>query len=89
MLAQAIIKLFSSPLIIDSVETSISRGIASTKTISGIGFNLLIASIIADAVIEAKQGEDAVRRNVVDDEPAMEEVATEEVVSEPVTTEEA
>ena len=49
----------------------------------------LIASIIADAVIEAKQGEDAVRRNVVDDEPAMEEVATEEVVSEPVTTEEA
>ena len=28
----------------------------------------LIASIIADAVIEAKQGEDAVRRNVVDDE---------------------
>lgn len=34
----------------------------------------LIASIIADAVIEAKQGEDAVRRNVVDDEdsPAME-----------------
>lgn len=28
----------------------------------------LIASIIADAVIEAKQGEDAVRRNVVDEE---------------------
>ena len=34
----------------------------------------LIASIIADAVIEAKQGEDAVRRNVVDEEetPAVE-----------------
>ncbi len=34
----------------------------------------LIASIIADAVIEAKQGEDAVRRNVVDEEesPAIE-----------------
>ena len=42
----------------------------------------LIASIIADAVIEAKQGEDAGRRNVVDDEPAVEEVATEEVVEE-------
>ena len=34
----------------------------------------LIASIIADAAIEAKQGEDAVRRNVVDEEetPAVE-----------------
>ena len=39
----------------------------------------LIASIIADAVIEAKQGEDAVRRNVVDDEPATLEVKDEEV----------
>lgn len=38
----------------------------------------LIASIIADAVIEAKQGEDAVRRNVVDDEPATLEVKEEE-----------
>ena len=38
----------------------------------------LIASIIADAVIEAKQGEDAVRRNV-EDAPA-----TEEAVEAPV-----
>lgn len=42
----------------------------------------LIASIIADAVIEAKQGEDAVRRNVVDDEPATLEVKDEEVSAE-------
>mgnify|MGYP004657436309 FL=1 len=42
----------------------------------------LIASIIADAVIEAKQGEDAVRRNVVDDEPATLEVKEEEVSAE-------
>ena len=39
----------------------------------------LIASIIADAVIEAKQGEDAVRRNVEDETPveAVEETAQE------------
>ena len=39
-----------------------------------LGHHQLIASIIADAVIEAKQGEDAVRRNVVDEEenPAVE-----------------
>ena len=39
----------------------------------------LIASIIADAVIEAKQGEDAVRRNVEDETPveAVEEAAQE------------
>ena len=42
----------------------------------------LIASIIADAVIEAKQGEDAVRRNVVDDEPAA-AVAEEALAEEP------
>ena len=42
----------------------------------------LIASIIADAVIEAKQGEDAVRRNVVDDEPAA-AVAEEALADEP------
>ena len=42
----------------------------------------LIASIIADAVIEAKQGEDAVRRNVVDDEPATLEVKDEDVSAE-------
>lgn len=42
----------------------------------------LIASIIADAVIEAKQGEDAVRRNVVDDEPATLEVKEEDVSAE-------
>ena len=46
----------------------------------------LIASIIADAVIEAKQGEDAVRRNVVDDEPvaaaAVEEAPAEEAAAE-------
>ena len=42
----------------------------------------LIASIIADAVIEAKQGEDAVRRNVVDDEPATLEVKEDEVSAE-------
>ena len=42
----------------------------------------LIASIIADAVIEAKQGEDAVRRNVEDEVVVAEEVveAIEEVV---------
>ena len=48
----------------------------------------LIASIIADAVIEAKQGEDAVRRNVVDDEPvaaaAVEEAPAEEATEAPV-----
>ena len=42
----------------------------------------LIASIIADAVIEAKQGEDAVRRNVVDEEPAKEEVSEEAAPAE-------
>ena len=46
----------------------------------------LIASIIADAVIEAKQGEDAVRRNVVDEEETTETVETVEEVVE--TTEE-
>ena len=41
----------------------------------------LIASIIADAVIEAKQGEDAVRRNVEDaPEAEAEEVVAEEIV---------
>lgn len=49
----------------------------------------LIASIIADAVIEAKQGEDAVRRNVVDDEPATLEVKDEEVTAEEAPVEEA
>ena len=49
----------------------------------------LIASIIADAVIEAKQGEDAVRRNVVDDEPATLEVKEEEVSAEEAPAEEA
>ena len=49
----------------------------------------LIASIIADAVIEAKQGEDAVRRNVVDDEPATLEVKDEEVSAEEAPVEEA
>lgn len=49
----------------------------------------LIASIIADAVIEAKQGEDAVRRNVVDDEPATLEVKEEEVSAEEAPVEEA
>ena len=51
----------------------------------------LIASIIADAVIEAKQGEDAVRRNVVDDEPAtLEETITDApAAEEAVATEEA
>ena len=48
----------------------------------------LIASIIADAVI-AKQGEDAVRRNVVDDEPATLEVKEEEVSAEEAPVEEA
>ena len=42
----------------------------------------LIASIIADAVIEAKQGEDAVRRNVVDDEPVNVEEAAAEATEE-------
>ena len=42
----------------------------------------LIASIIADAVIEAKQGEDAVRRNVVDDEPATLEEMTDAPAAE-------
>ena len=42
----------------------------------------LIASIIADAVIEAKQGEDAVRRNVVDDEPVAETAAEEAAPAE-------
>ena len=46
----------------------------------------LIASIIADAVIEAKQGEDAVRRNVVDEEETTETIETVEEVVE--TTEE-
>ncbi|MBE5742285.1 MAG: 30S ribosomal protein S2 [Clostridiales bacterium] len=41
----------------------------------------LIASIIADAVIEAKQGEDAVRRNV-EDETTTQEVAEEAVAEE-------
>ena len=49
----------------------------------------LIASIIADAVIEAKQGEDAVRRNVVDDEPATLEVKDEDVSAEEAPVEEA
>ena len=49
----------------------------------------LIASIIADAVIEAKQGEDAVRRNVVDDEPATLEVKEEDVSAEEAPVEEA
>lgn len=51
----------------------------------------LIASIIADAVIEAKQGEDAVRRNVVDDEPAtLEETITDApAAEEAVANEEA
>lgn len=49
----------------------------------------LIASIIADAVIEAKQGEDAVRRNVVDDEPATLEVKEDEVSAEEAPVEEA
>ena len=49
----------------------------------------LIASIIADAGIEAKQGEDAVRRNVVDDEPATLEVKEEEVSAEEAPAEEA
>ena len=49
----------------------------------------LIASIIADAVIEAKQGEDAVRRNVVDDEPATLEVKEEDVSAEEAPAEEA
>ena len=49
----------------------------------------LIASIIADAVIEAKQGEDAVRRNVVDDEPATLEVKEGEVSAEEAPVEEA
>lgn len=49
----------------------------------------LIASIIADAVIEAKQGEDAVRRNVVDDEPATLEVKDEDVSAEEAPAEEA
>ena len=49
----------------------------------------LIASIIADAVIEAKQGEDAVRRNVVDDEPATLEVKEEDVSAEEAPSEEA
>ncbi len=49
----------------------------------------LIASIIADAVIEAKQGEDAVRRNVVDDEPATLEVKEEDVSAEEALVEEA
>lgn len=51
----------------------------------------LIASIIADAVIEAKQGEDAVRRNVVDDEPAtLEETITDApAAEEAVATEKA
>ena len=49
----------------------------------------LIASIIADAVIEAKQGEDAVRRNVVDDEPATLEVKDEDVSVEEAPVEEA
>ena len=44
----------------------------------------LIASIIADAVIEAKQGEDAVRRNVVDEEPVAKEEAVEEAAAEEV-----
>ena len=44
----------------------------------------LIASIIADAVIEAKQGEDAVRRNVVDEEPVAKEEAVEETAAEEV-----
>ena len=48
----------------------------------------LIASIIADAVIEAKQGEDAVRRNVVDDEPATLEVKEEDVSAEEAPVEE-
>ena len=52
----------------------------------------LIAAIIADAVIEAKQGEDGVRRNVVDEEePAMEYVAeevTEEAAKQAEETEE-
>ncbi len=49
----------------------------------------LIASIIADAVIEAKQGEDAVRRTVVDDEPAsLEEAKSEEVPAEEAPVEE-
>ena len=43
----------------------------------------LIASIIADAVI-AKQGEDAVRRNVVDEEPVAKEEAVEEAAAEEV-----
>ena len=42
----------------------------------------LIASFIADAVIEAKQGEDAVRRNVVDEEETTETVETVEEVVE-------
>lgn len=49
----------------------------------------LIASIIADAVIEAKQGEDAVRRNVVDDEPATLEVKEEDVSAKEAPVEEA
>ena len=49
----------------------------------------LIASIIADAVIEAKQGEDAVRRNVVDDEPATLEVKDEDVSAEEAPVEDA
>ena len=44
----------------------------------------LIASIIADAVIEAKQGEDAVRRNVVDEEPVAKEETVEEAAAEEV-----
>ena len=47
----------------------------------------LIASIIADAVIEAKQGEDAVRRNVVDDEP-IDIAAAEEALDDSVAAEE-